>query len=561
MNGIRTLRNITRTYRHVKRYRQIFNIIMKNGFGYIFSDLKLYMPGKMGFLSSRNLESRQIAESKLAERFRATLVELGPTFVKLGQFLSTRPDILSNEMIEALSTLREKVPPFPFQDVQAIIRQELDGEIEDLFQEFSDKPAGSASIAQGYKARLKDGTRVFVKVQRPNIMNVIKVDLEILSYLALHLEENVPEMALFKPTKLVEDFADSLLKELDFHNEAANMLAFGRQFAMEEELVVPRPFSKYSTSKVLTMTYIEGIHATNPEKLRKAGMDIRHVGELGVKLLLAQFFDHGFFHGDPHSGNMFVLPGSKIAYIDFGVMGRLTEGDRNIIKKLVTMMYMDNYREMTKCILAMSELPDNVDADGLERDIASMVASHFHGNVEDLSMMDFTRDFYRLCYRRKLCLRPHFYSMIRALSYADAMGRELVPDFNIYRQLHPYMLRQSIERLNPVKHVKGTLELANDWIELAKMFPGAAETIIKMLKEGRLKVNHQIEDVSKLAKVMDNSLRNLAAGLVVAASLVSGALMLLARIPPLICDVSVLGFATFAVSATIGLIMLIKNAR
>ena len=561
MNGIKTLRTITRTYRHLKRYKQIFSIIMKNGFGYVFRDLKLYMPGNMAFLSSRKRDERQLAETKLAERLRAMLVELGPTFVKLGQFLSTRPDILSNEMIEALSILREKVPPFSFQEVRAIIRQELDGEIEDLFQEFSGKPAGSASIAQGYSARLKDGTRVFVKVQRPNIMSVIKVDLEILSYLALHLEENVPEMALFNPTKLVEDFADSLLKELDFHNEAANMLAFGRQFSQEEELVVPRPFPKYSTSKVLTMTFIEGIHASNPEKLRKAGVDIRHIGELGVRLLLAQFFDYGFFHGDPHSGNMFILPGSKISYIDFGVMGRLTEWDRNIIKKLVTMMYMDNYREMTKCILAMSEQPDNVDADGLERDIASMVASHFHGNVEDLSMMDFTRDFYRLCYRRKLCLRPHFFSMIRALTYADAMGRELVPDFNIYRQLHPYMLRQSIERLNPAKHIKDTLELANDWIDLAKMFPDAAENIIRMLKEGRLKVNHSIEDVSRLASVMENSLRNLAAGLVVAASLVSSALMLLAKIPPLLFDVSILGFVTFAVSATIGLIMLIKNAR
>ena len=560
MNGIKTLRKISRTYRHIKRYRQIFNIIMRNGFGYAFNDLKLYKPGNIAFVSDSS-DGRQLVEYKLAERLRSMLVQLGPTFVKLGQFLSCRPDILSNEIIEALSTLRNKVPPFPFEDVRTIIRQELKGEIEDLFKEFSDIPAGSASIAQGYNATLKDGTRVFVKVQRPNIMSVIKVDLEILSYLALHLEENVPEMAIFKPTKLVDDFADSLLKELDFNNEAANMRAFGRQFSQEEELVVPRPFPKYSTSKVLTMTFIDGMHASNPEKLAKKGIDVKHVGELGVRLLLSQFFDHGFFHGDPHAGNMFILPGSKIAYIDFGVMGRLTEADRNSIKKLVTVMYMDDYHEMTKCILTMTEQPDNVDADGLERDLASLVECHFHGNVEDLKIMDFTRDFYQLCYRRRLCLRPHFYSMIRALTYAEAMGQDLVPDFNIYKQLHPYMLRQSLERFNPSKHLKSGLDLFKDWVELAKMFPEAATTIIRMLKDGRLRVNHHIEDVSKLANVMENSLRNLTAGLIVAASLVCSALMLLAKIPPLAFDVSVLGFVTFVVSATIGLIMLIKNAR
>ncbi len=559
MNSIKTIRSISRTYRHVKRYRQIFNILVKNGFGMLFRDMELYKPFRLPWEKSpRNVVS---LENIGAARLRNVLVELGPTFVKLGQFLSCRPDILPREIIEALSTLRDKVPPFQFEEVRNIIRNELNGEIEDIFNDFSDIPAGSASIAQGYSAHTKDGTRVFVKVQRPNIIRTVKIDLEIMSYLALHLEKNVEEVAFFHPTKLVNVFGDSLLKELDFHNEATNMTLFAKQFSGEESLVVPQPIQELCTEKVLTMTFIDGIPITGSESLTRAGIDPNIIGELGVKLLLAQFFDFGFFHGDPHPGNMMALPGSKIAYLDFGVMERLTQFERLALSRLAMTMYTEDTKEMVKVLLTMSDFPEIADRDGLERDLSAIVAGHLHGSLKDLDMIKFTRDFYDMCFKRKLSLRPHFYSMIRALTYADSMGRSIVPDFNIFAQLRPFVLKQSLEKLNPVIKLKNLSTLIEEWNELAKTIPETSISILKQLKDGRLALNHKMDDVKELSVIMNNSLRNLSAGLVVSSSIIASSLMLLARVPPLAFDISILGLATFIISASIGLLMLIKNAK
>ena len=292
-SGIKTIRNISRTYRHIGRYRRIVGILLKNGFGFLFKDLKVFR--LLGF-SQKELDSSRMEAVPLvdyAPRLRSTLIELGPTFVKLGQILSTRPDILPAELVNELALLRDHVPPFPFEQVRQIVKEELNGEVEDFFSEFDETASGAASVAQGHHAVLKDGTEVFVKVQRPGIRGDIMVDLEIMEYLASLIEGNEPELAFMKPTRIIEEFAESLERELDFHNEMTNMISFAKQFAGNEGIVIPKPRRELSTRRILVMDYIRGYRGDDLEGMRRDGIDLKAVAELGVKVLLEQFFEHG----------------------------------------------------------------------------------------------------------------------------------------------------------------------------------------------------------------------------------------------------------------------------
>ncbi len=555
-SGIKTIRNISRTYRHIGRYRKIVGILLKNGFGFLFKDLNVLR--LLGFskkeLDSSNSEAAPLVE--YAPRLRSTLIELGPTYVKLGQILSTRPDILPTELVNELALLRDHVPPFPFEQVRQIIREELNGEIEDFFSSFDEEPVGAASIAQGHHAVLKDGTEVFVKVQRPGIRKDIMVDLEIMGFLASQIEENEPDLAFMKPTRIIEEFSTSLERELDFHNELTNMISFAKQFDGNEGLVIPKPWRELSTRRLLVMEYIRGYRADDLEGMRRDGIDLKAVAELGVKILLEQFFEHGFFHADPHPGNMFILPGPKICYVDFGVMGRLTEDERDYFAQILTDMVSGNNKAVAKAVLKITTSEEQPSLEVLEREVASLIDCHLKGNVKDLNVVQAIQDFYGVCYKQKLCLKPHIYQMMKALGYADAMGREMAPDFEIFKQVQPFVLSQAFKRVNLIHKGRQLLEILMDWSEVIQKMPSRSQELWEQLMEGRIGFEHEIKNLQSLNNVLNQSINRLCAGIVLSGMIVSSAIVLHAKIPPLFYNVSVLGLLGFLLSGILGAILL-----
>ena len=560
-SGIKTIRNISRTYRHIGRYRKIVGILLKNGFGFLFKDLNVFR--LLGF-SKKELDSSQMEAAPLvdyAPRLRSTLIELGPTFVKLGQILSTRPDILPAELVNELALLRDHVPPFPFEQVRQIVREELNGEVEEFFSDFDEKPAGSASIAQGHHAVLKDGSEVFVKVQRPGIRGDILVDLEIMEYLAALIEGNEPELAFMKPTKIIEEFAESLERELDFHNEMTNMVSFAKQFAGNEGIVIPKPRRDLSTRRILVMDYIRGYRGDDLEGMKQAGIDLKAVAELGVKVLLEQFFEHGFFHADPHPGNMFILPGPKICYVDFGVMGRLTEDERDYFAQILTDMVSGNNKAVAKAVLKITSSEIQPSLETLEREVAALIDCHLKGDVKDLNVVQAIQDFYRVCYKQKLCLKPHIYQMMKAMGYADAMGREMAPDFEIFKQIQPFVISQGLKRINPLHKGRQLLEMILDWNEAIQKMPGQGREFWEQLMSGRMTFIHEMKNLQSLNSILNQSINRLCAGIVLAGMIVSSAIVLHANIPPLFYDVSVLGLIGFVVSGICAAILLTSIFR
>ncbi|MBR0459297.1 MAG: AarF/ABC1/UbiB kinase family protein [Victivallales bacterium] len=557
MPGIETIRNISRTYRHIQRYRQIVGVLLKNGFGYLFHDLRLHTPlGWKGSFGSDSEESEGNTAPGFATRLRKVLVELGPTYVKLGQVLSSRPDLLPKSVTDELAKLKDQVEPFPFEQVRQTIHEELGGEIEEFFATFDERPVGSASIAQGHHATLKDGTEVFVKVQRPNIERNINVDLEILEYFAGQLEANMPDVSFLKPTRIVKEFARGLHRELDFGSERSNMLCFAQQFKNEPSIVVPRPHVALCTPRVLTMDFIRGIHADDLEAMQRSGIDLNAVAHLGVRLLMEQIFKYGYFHADPHGGNMFILPGPKICYVDFGQMGRLTQGERLSLGKLLTDIFANNNHSAAKVLMRFMNDDSEPDMEDLERELQTLVDIHMKQDISHLNIMQVVQDLYDLCRHQRLSLKPNIYNMMRALGYADAMGRGMAPDFQIYNELQPFIQQITLDRINPVLNLRNLLGTAEDWGELVEAAPILLRKSLLKLDKGDLTLRQHIEEMPSLTNALNIAFNRLCAGIVIGGMLIASAIVLYAKTPPLLWDISILGVLGYLFAIVLGCILI-----
>ena len=308
MLSIRKIGVIGRTYRHLNRYRQILTVLFKYGFGDLLEMLKIDQYIEVGLQMISSKRATRVEPLNRPQRLRMAFEELGPTYIKLGQILSTRPDLVPMEYIEELSKLQDKIPAFPFEQVRKAVSAEFGMPPEDLFDSLEEEPFASASIGQVHRAVLKDGEAVAVKFQRPGIQKIIEVDLEIMLHLATLAERHIEELSFHRPVKIVEEFARTLEKEIDYQNEATNMERIARHFLDDPHVYIPKVFRETTTTRVLTTEFIEGIKISDIDSLEAAGLDRTILTARGADLVLKQIFVHGFFHADPHPGNILCCP-------------------------------------------------------------------------------------------------------------------------------------------------------------------------------------------------------------------------------------------------------------
>ena len=346
MISIRKIGVMGRTYRHAKRYKEILNVLIKYGFGDLVDALKIKEHIEIGIEKISGKQPERIEKLSRPERVRMALEELGPTFVKLGQILSTRPDLIPLEYVQELSKLQDDVPSFPYDDVREIIKSETGRFPEEIFHSFDKTPIAAASIGQVHKAILKDTEEeVAIKVQRPNIQQTIEVDLEIMLHLASLMERHVAEMEVFHPTKIVNEFARSIEDELDYTVEASHIEHFARQFLDDETIYVPKVYRDLSTKRILVMEFIDGIKASDLDRLKQDGYDLKEIASRGADSILKQICVYGFYHADPHPGNIFILPNNVICFIDFGMMGRISQQEREDFTDFVELLIQQRRKQ------------------------------------------------------------------------------------------------------------------------------------------------------------------------------------------------------------------------
>ncbi len=558
---VRKIGFISRTYRHINRYRQILSILFKYGFGDLIDQLNVGQYIEIGMQMVSRKRRENVEKLTRAERVRMALEELGPTFVKLGQILSSRPDLVPVEFIQELSKLQDNVPSFPFAQVKEIVEAELQTPLEDMYKEFSETPLAAASIGQVHRGRLKSGEDVVVKVQRPGIHATIEVDLEIMLHLAILIEKHVEEWGVHKPTRIVEEFSRSLGREIDYTIEASNTERFARQFTGNSSVYVPRIFGEASTRRILTMEYIDGIKASEIGKLDKGGFDRKLIASRGADLILEQVFEYGFFHGDPHPGNIFILPDNVVCYLDFGMMGRVDRRARENFADIVYAYVSRDESKIVDALLRVVEWDKEPDRRALEKDIGDFVESYLYKSLKELRIEDILYQILELITHHQLRLPPDMFLMVKALTQVEGLGLVLDPDFDMTEKATPYIKRLKLKRLSPKRIIGDFLDSGGDLVQLIKEIPGELRDITKQIKQGKIKIGFEHRGLENLVFEIDRSSNRVAFALVVASLVIGSSLIIRSDVGPFIFGFPILGLVGFSIAGIFGIWLLISILR
>ena len=562
MAGLDKIRALPRAYRRLGRFRTIVSVLMRYGFdSFVYMMRNRYGRVLKSIVHPWKKAVPKIKRKSIGERTRLMLIELGPTFIKLGQLLSARQDILPKSFTDELAKLQDQVPPFSMDEVRNLIKQELGDELEAFFSEFDEKPVGAASMAQGHHARLLDGTEVFVKIQRPGIAAKMLLDVDVLKYMAMALEKHSDEMAQFKPSKIVAEFSRVLEQELDFCHEVSNQLRFEAQFAGREGIHVPKVYPKYCTRKILVMEFIRGFPATDLDALRASGIDLKKMSYIAADLVFEQFFEHGFYHSDPHPGNIFFLRGNEMCYVDHGQCGRTTENERMLFAKMLAYLVTRNYRGCATVLLELTDYDSEPDMDELERSLSEFIETHLHTNLEQLDVPSTLGDFYAMFHRLKMTLKPQLYLLLKAIGESDRLGREMNPGFEIMKQLRPFVIKMTFKRFGPERIMQEVNEFGGDMLELVKESPKMLRQLNRQLLQGRVGFRVNVDNIDRMNSVVDKVFNRLASAVVLASMIIGSSIVIHANPKPHFHDTSIVGVVGFLLSGIFGAVLLVDIWR
>lgn len=561
MLSIRKIGVISRTYRHLNRYRQILTILFKYGFGDLVELLKIEQYIEVGLQLISKKRRDRIEKYSRAERIRMSLEELGPTYIKLGQVLSTRPDLIPVEFINEFSKLQDNVSPCAFNEVSMIIESELGLRPEELFDSFDEIPIASASIGQVYKARLKDGDVVAVKVQRPGIDKIIEVDLEIMLHLATLMERHLEEMALYRPVKIVEEFAKTLEREIDYTIEATNMERFAQHFLDDPTIYVPKVFRDTTAPKVLTMEFVEGIKVSEIDRLEAAGLDRETIATRSSDFYLMQIFDYGFFHADPHPGNIFVLPDNVICLVDYGMTGSIDRQTREDFVELVDSIVHKHEGRAVQVLLKIAIWEDEPDIRSLEKDVAYFMGQHLFKPLKEIKLGKLLQDLLELASNYRLGIPPDLFLMMKTLGTIEGVILSLNPDFDMIAQTAPFIERVKLARFYPQRIAGDVIKLAADLLQFAKQFPKDMLDITRMIRQRKLTLKLEHEGLENLLATHDQISNRISFSIIIAALIIGSALIVISATPPLFYGISLIGIIGFLAAAIMGIWLLIAILR
>ena len=479
-------------------------------------------------------EGVNFAGEPLPVRLRMALTELGTTFIKLAQILSTRADLVGPDIAHELSRLQADTPADSREQVTRTLESELGKPLEEFFAEFDFNPLGSASIGQVHKACLHDGRTVVVKIQHHDIENKIFSDLEILVSLARLAEKYDPELRSYQPQATVAEFSRTLSKELDYLRELRNMELFARNFADNEKIHIPAGNGEYSSRRVLTMEMLDGFSIADTEKLQAADCDTKALARAGANMYLDMVFRDRFFHADPHPGNIWVLPGGKIGLLDSGMIGRLDEALHDELEAMVLAVADNDPTELTDRVIRICTLPSGFDRNALRVDIDDFLSEYVNQSLKNLDLAAALNNLTAIIRRHYLILPTGISMLIRVLIMLEGTSRLLDRDFSLSDLIHPYTHKMIARRLAPKRFFSRMHKSYKDWNRLLTMLPRDLEDILSRMREGRF-------DIHLEHRHLDAVVNRMVYGILSGAIFLGGCMVLGSEIPPLVRGVSVIG--------------------
>lgn len=542
--------------RNVDRMRHITEVAVRHGFGYFFERHRLRN------VLPRRLRPEAPPPGARGEHIREMLQELGPTFVKFGQLLSTRPDLLPPDIIVELRRLQDDVPSFPVELAWRTIEDELGLTVEQLFLEFEDEPIAAASIGQVHRAVLPNGERVIVKVQRPDARQQVQSDIDLLYQVARLLRDHSRQQLFLDPVGMVDEFARGIRGELEYRSEAHNAERFSELFADDAEVVIPRVYWQYTTNRVLTLEYLEGTQVVDVDPDAVPIAERKALATAIANAWLKQIFIHGYFHGDPHPANILVLEDGAIGLVDFGIAGRLPPRDRQNIIALFIDVMQERIESMPRRLADLGvEFPREKEADFVS-EARELFSRYFGARLDEINAVDVLRDIFDAIHRLQLKLPAQYLLLEKTVATLEGIGVQLYPPFNVFEVARPFAREFMMKRYSPEFLLKTGAGEAREYARVLAEYPHQLADILEEMRRGDMKINfvhRNLEDTMRSLAAISNRL----VMAVVLSSLILGSSIigLFAQEGPRLVGISVFALAGFMVSGFFGFWLLVDILR
>jgi ubiquinone biosynthesis protein len=556
------LRLLDKEYAYVRRYRELVDVMIKHGFGYLVDRYGLRPSHPLrGWLKSKPLKEQLILLSE-AERLRLALEELGPTFIKFGQILSTRHDLVPGEFIRELSKLQDSVPSFRFSDVQKIIKTELGKKIDAVFISFNPEPLAAASIGQVHMAKLPGNVDVIVKVMRPGIEKIIETDLALLLSLARFAKKHIKDSKIFNPVGVIEEFSRIIRQEIDYTHEAQNADRFFLNFKDSKTVRIPEIYWKYTTKRVLTMEYLEGIKISDMERIETSGLDKKTISNNFVNAYLKMIFEDNFYHADPHPGNIFVASGEKIIFLDFGMSGYI---DPVLKENLINLIIAMQRNDIDTFIESLTEMGIVVDMETQENvlryRLEEIINRYYSLDVKFIDPIMFLRDILDVVIKSNGKIPTNIMLLSKTLVIMDELSRELDPDHNVADFIEPYARKMFEERTSASYILKDTTKTIWNLVRMVKNLPRRVNHILTKAEKGTLKLELEHKGLDNLIEKLDIVSNRLSFSIIIASLIIGSSLIIQTGMSPSLLGVPLLGFFGFFIAGFLGMGLLYSIIR
>ena len=526
---------------HEINTRKRFNEILKIA--------KEHNLGKLLRSSSKRKKTGEYDEDIDISALRLAMEDLGPAFIKLGQLLCTRPDLIGTEEAEDLKKLRDNTPTTPFDQMKQVIEEQLSQPLEEVYSEFNEKPLGSASIGQVYKATLKQtGEQVAVKVQKPGIRDIIIADVTIMKNLAMKADKYITKTRTYNLPAMVREFERSIFKELDYMEEVMNMQKVTHNFEDEDYIKIPKVYTDYCSDKVITMELIDGFEVTELFDNQKEGIDNKQIANYGVRSYFKQVILDGFFHADPHPGNMFITPDGRVCYIDFGMMGTLSEEFRGDLARLILLLLDGNSNNLIKQLVYMKIITPEQDTEELRMDIEDLLARYMGAELDQMDGI--LEKLINTMIKHNVILPREFVMIGRGVALIEDTGNKLDPEFNATEEIEKLSSQIVKQRLNPSNLLTGGVNYIVEIEHLLKDLPDRVNSTLNKVEQGEIEVNLNHTG-------LDDFKNQISVSMIISALIIGSSLAILADKGPRILEISGIGFLGFVVSAILGIYVII----
>ena len=543
------------TLSRIGRFKDIAFTLVKYGFGDLIARLDL--PERILHLSPRKSVYSELDAWK---RIRLVLTELGPTFIKFGQLLSLRSDLLPLDLTKELSKLQDDVPPAGFEEIKNQMEKELEAPLDDIFSDFEVRPMAATSLAQVHRAVLKrDKTVVAVKVQRQGIRQTIKYDLDILAGFARQIHERVEAAAVYDLPQLISELRKLMFQELDFRREARNMRLAQANFSGVELLSLPKVFSDFSTSRVLCMELIKGVPMKEAFHLPLENR--RHLARNGLRAALKQILEDGFFHADPHPGNIIIQQNKILTLLDWGMVGRITPDTRGKLITLVQAIVDRDSETVLPLLLQFSLQKGKINRDQLQRDIMDIIDDYYSVPLAEVNIGQLLSALSNLLFEHKIRMKPDLAIMIRAIMVTEGTARQLYPELNVIAESEPYVRKIALKQLTPALLKQKLIREFSRFLQVNREIPTRLNQIFGKLENDQLSIGFEHKNLDGLRKTLERVANRVTMGLLTAALIIGSSMIITTGVRPFLFGYPALGLIGFILSGFIGLWLIIDILR